>query len=200
MTKISPSKTYKTIGASSHAQHDRQIHDYYATEPKAVRLFLEQEEFSGSIWECACGEGHLSKEMLTLGYDVYSTDLIDRGYGDGIFDFLSLANKDKIQRNIITNPPYKYANHFIVKAMSLMEEGYKLAFLLPIRYLEGKSRKDIFKKYPPKVVYISSSRLVCAINGEFIDENGKEKGSAMAYAWFVWEKGYSGSTIIKWFN
>ena len=25
-------------------------------------------------------------------------------------------------------------------------------------------------------------------------------GSAVAYAWYVWEKGYKGSTIIKWIN
>lgn len=26
------------------------------------------------------------------------------------------------------------------------------------------------------------------------------KGSATAYAWYVWEKGYKGDPIIKWFN
>lgn len=25
-------------------------------------------------------------------------------------------------------------------------------------------------------------------------------GSAAAYAWFVWEKGYKGETTVKWFN
>ena len=120
MTKISPSKTYKTIGASSHAQHDRQIHDYYATEPKAVRLFLEQEEFKGPIWECACGEGHLSKEMLSLGYDVYSTDLIDRGYGDGCFDFLSLAKTLSVKKPISMMLSVLNKNFFISKYPNLL--------------------------------------------------------------------------------
>ena len=78
----------KTLGASSHASYEREQHDYYATEPKAVRLFLEIEKFDGKIWECACGEGSLSEEMKRLGYDVYSSDLVDRGYGEQ-FDFLS---------------------------------------------------------------------------------------------------------------
>ena len=25
-------------------------------------------------------------------------------------------------------------------------------------------------------------------------------GSAVAYAWFVWEKGYKGESVVKWFN
>lgn len=185
----------KTLGASNHASHDREQYDYYATEPKAVRLLLEIEKFEGKIWECACGEGSLSEEMKRLGYDVYSSDLIDRGYGE-VKDFLSIENCSVVDTNIITNPPYRFANDFIVKAMSIMQQGKKLALFLPIRYLEGKARKKIFAAYPPKIIYVSSSRLICAINGEF----HKQKGSAVSYAWFVWEKGYQGSTIIDWFN
>jgi hypothetical protein len=185
----------KTLGASSHASYEREKNDYYATEPKAVKLFLEVEKFEGKIWECACGEGSLSEEMKRLGYDVYSSDLVDRGYGE-VKDFLSIKNNQQTDMNIITNPPYKYANDFIVKALSIMQHGKKLSLFLPIRYLEGKARKKIFKENPPKIIYVSSSRLICAINGEF----HKQKGSAVSYAWFVWEKGYQGSTTIDWFN
>ena len=192
----------KTLGASSHADHDREQHDYYATEPKAVRLLLEIEKFEGTIWECACGEGSLSEEMKRLGYEVYSSDLVNRGYGEQL-DFLSdkielvLSSTNKtINMNIVTNPPYRYANEFIVRALSIIKTGKKLALFLPIRYLEGKARKKIFAAYPPKKIWVSSSRLICAMNGEF----DKQKGSAVSYAWFVWEKGYEGSTIIDWFN
>ena len=34
-----------------------------------------------NIWECACGQGHLSEVLKANGYNVKSTDLIDRGYG-----------------------------------------------------------------------------------------------------------------------
>lgn len=33
------------------------------------------------VWECACGEGHISKVLESHGYDVVSTDLVYRGYG-----------------------------------------------------------------------------------------------------------------------
>ena len=49
-------------GASNHSKEQRQNEDYYATEPKAVELLLEQETFSPYVWECACGEGHISEK------------------------------------------------------------------------------------------------------------------------------------------
>ena len=69
-------------------KQDAEAHDYYATEPKAVELLLEQEKFSPQVWECACGEGHISEVLKANGYNVLSSDLVDRGYGE-VRDFLS---------------------------------------------------------------------------------------------------------------
>ena len=57
-------------------------------------------------------------------------------------------------------------------------------------------RTKIISAFPPKTVYISSSRLKCAINGNF----DAMKGSATSYAWYIWEKGFNGTTELKWFN
>lgn len=76
------------LGARNYAQNEREGNDYYATEPYAATLLMEQETFSPRIWECACGEGHLSKEFEKAGYHVFSSDLIGRGYGY-VQDFLS---------------------------------------------------------------------------------------------------------------
>lgn len=73
--------THALLGARNYAQNERETNDYYATEPKAARLLMGVEKFSPMIWECACGEGHLAKEFEKAGYQVYATDLIDRGYG-----------------------------------------------------------------------------------------------------------------------
>ena len=188
---------YKTLGASSHTDKEREKNDFYATEPYAADLLCEVEKFKGGIWECACGTGELSKRFEELGYRVHSTDLIDRGYGVGGIDFL--IQQDKYNGNIITNPPYKYAQEFIEKALSLVTEGKKVCMFLKVQFLEGKKRKVLFTKYPPKTVYVSSSRLLCAKNGDF-EGMIKGGGSAVAYAWFVWEKGYQGETILKWIN
>lgn len=190
---------YKTLGASNHVEEERAEHDYYATEPKAVELLLEVEKFSLKIWEYACGGGHMTQVLIDNGYEVLSSDIVDRGYHNtSIIDFLKEPLfKLEWDGDIITNPPYKYAQEFIEKSLEVVNRGRKVAMFLKIQFLEGKKRKKLFEKYPPKVIYVSSSRLLCAKNGNF--ESMKQSGgSAVAYAWFIWEKGFNGNPIIKW--
>lgn len=189
---------FKALAASNHSTTERQPEDYYATEPRAAELLLENERFEGPIWECACGEKHLSNVFTNWGgYDVRSSDLYDR-CGNEVFDFLSIENTHW-DGNIITNPPYKYALDFVYKALQIVPDGKKVCMFLKIQFLEGKARRELFRSHPPKVVYVSSSRLLCAPNGDF-DHATKNGGSAVAYAWFVWEKGFRGDTIVKWIN
>lgn len=187
---------YKTLGASNHTEKERQLDDYYATEPKAAELLLEQEEFHHTIWECACGEGHLAKVFEAHGHEVISTDLVYRGYGDPEpLDFLN-ETIDDFEGDVITNPPYKFALEFVQRALDSIKPGRKVAMFLKLQFLEGKSRKNFFQITPPRRVYVSSSRLKCAKNGEFESISS----SAVAYAWFVWKKGYTGETVVKWIN
>jgi hypothetical protein len=194
---------YTTLGASNHTDKEREINDYYATDPKALELLLELETFSPYVWECACGEGHLSEVLKANGYKTKSSDLINRGYPDTeIIDFLKIKKEDIKQdfsRDIITNPPYKNAKEFVEHALDISMDGTKIAMFLKVQFLEGKTRRKLFDKHPPKVIYVASSRLLCAKNGEFqkMRDGG---GSAIAYAWFIWEKGFKGEPIIKWFN
>lgn len=190
---------YMTLGASNHTEKEREVNDYYATEPKAVELLLEQETFSPDVWEPACGEGHISEVLKAHGYNVLSSDLIDRGYEDAmVMDFFEVTG-NVIGRDIITNPPYKYAKDFVYHALDISPFGTKVAMFLKVQFLEGKERRKLFEEYPPRVIYVASGRLLCAKNGDFqrMKEGG---GSAVAYAWFVWEKGYNGSPIVKWIN
>ena len=190
---------YMTLGASNHTEKEREVNDYYATEPKAVELLLEQERFSLWVWEPACGEGHISEVLKGHGYDVFSSDLIDRGYKDAVIrDFFDTVQNYEA-RDIITNPPYKYAKDFVEHALNISPDGTKVAMFLKVQFLEGKERRKLFEKYPPKVIYVASGRLLCAKNGEF-EKMRQGGGSAVAYAWFVWEKGFKGAPKIKWIN
>lgn len=49
--------TFVCLGASNHSKEERELDDYYATEPKAAELLLEVEPNLSDIWECACGGG-----------------------------------------------------------------------------------------------------------------------------------------------
>lgn len=185
---------YTCLGASNHALEDRQTDDYYATDPKAAKLLLDVEPDLSSIWECACGEGHLAKVFDRHNKLALATDLIFRGYGDGPRDFLKTYMFH--YGDIVTNPPYKYAKEFVEQALSMVKEGRKVCMFLKVTFLEGKARKEFFKKHPPKTIYVCSGRIPCAKNGDF----EKYPSSAIAYAWYVWEKGYQGETIVKWIN
>lgn len=191
---------FTTLGSSAHAIEDREVNDYYATDPIAIDFLLEKEDFNHYIWECACGEGHLSKALKEKGFDVKSSDIIHRGFEDTeIIDFLCI-NKDgykkEISRDIITNPPYKYAKEFVEKAIELSMDGVKIAMFLKLTFLESRARKEMFLKNPPKTIYVFSSRIKCAKNGDF----DKFPSSAIAYAWFVWEVGFKGKPTIEWIN
>ena len=163
-----------------------------------MEVLLEVEKFNKDIWECAAGELHLVNVLREHDYNVRYSDIINRTDEDmEIIDFLTYQGT--WNGDIITNPPYKYAQEFIEKSLEIIPKGNKVAMFLKIQFLEGKKRKKLFQKYPPKVIYVSSSRLLCAKNGEF-EKMIQGGGSAVAYAWFVWEKGYKGDTVIKWIN
>ena len=189
-------KVFTTIGASNHVFDEREPMDYYATDPKAVEMLLKLEQFAPVIWEPACGEGHISKVLQAHGYEVLSTDLVYRGFGDPEpLDFLK-ETLDGFEGDIITNPPYSVGLEFVQRALESIRPGGKVAMFLKVQFLEGQKRGAFFKYTPPRTVYISRSRLSCAKNGDF----ERFPDSAIAYAWYVWEKGFTGDPVIKWFN
>ena len=188
--------THAVLGARNYAHNERESNDYYATEPKAARLLMEVEQFAPYIWDCACGEGHLAKEFEKAGYHVYASDIINRGYGYQQ-DFLNCVAPPVAGFDIITNPPYSKAQEFVEHALEISASGTKVAMFLKIQFLEGKARRKLFEKYPPKTVYVSSARLKCAMNGDF---EKYAKSTAVCYAWYGWVKGFTGDPVIKWIN
>lgn len=186
---------FTTLGASNHTKDEREEHDFYATDPIAAEKLLQNETFSHDIWECACGCKHLSNVFEKRGFNVRSSDIIDRG-GNEVYDFLSIDNMDW-NGDIITNPPYSLALEFIERAINIVHEGHKVAMFLRLLFLEGKRREEFFRLHPPARVIVSSERILCAKGGDF-DKMLKNGGSAVAYAWFIWVKGYKGETKLSW--
>lgn len=191
-------KVFKTLGASNHTEGERQENDLYCTDPNAVEWLLQLEDIPKDkvVWECAAGKEHISNVFKEHGYIVRTTDLIQYSPHIETLDFLSPDNNQAMDCTIVTNPPYKYAQQFVEKAFSLVNEGNKVIMFLKIQFLEGKQRRLLFDNHPPKTIWVSSSRISCAKDGEF----DKYNGSALCYCWFVWEKGYNGDTVVKWFN
>lgn len=165
----------------------RPQHDFYITPPEATLALLQKEKFEGSIWEPACGNGAICEVFKDQGYDIYGSDLIDRGYGD-VQDFLK---SDKKHNNIVTNPPFVIAQEFIEHSLSLTDG--KVAMLCKLVLLEGQKRKSFFEKSPLARVHVFSKRVSFYRNGIT-----QKNTSMMAFAWFVFEHGYEGPPSITW--
>ena len=196
------SKALSIVGSQSDMRlmgpfGDREPHDFYPTPSKVIQDLLDRESFDGNIWEPACGKGHISKELIKNGYDVISTDLIDRGYGKGKVDFLDDKKIEEfgVQDNIITNPPFKYSLQFVNQSKKVSRK--KIAMLGKTIFLEGVERYEMFqdKEFPLKTIYQFSKRPTLIKEGL---ESTEHLRGMIAYAWFVWERGYVGEPTIKW--
>lgn len=162
----------------------RAAHDFYPTPPEATHALLSEEVFHGSIWEPACGDGAIARVLQGDGYQVVSTDLIDRGFGIGGIDFLKETRPRA--RNIVTNPPYGrgLADSFVAHALNLTAmTGGSVAMLLNLASLCHPSRHVMWVRRPPTVIY-GLDELICWPNG-----NKAEAGYRTAqhrYCWAVW--------------
>ena len=183
--------TLKVLGASNHCDEERSKLDYYGTDPRSTRALLEQEAFDINVWEPCAGHHLMVNVLKEAGYSVKATDIADYGFGDEKINFLDFEGE--WDGDIVTNPPYGLSTDFVVKALEVVKPGHKVAMFLRLQTLEGKDRYDrIFSVNPPKTVYIFINRQVSDKNDDF------NKGSAVAYAWYVWEKGFTGTPALKW--
>lgn len=199
---------WKMLGASNHTGKEREVSGFYATDSRALDLFSPHFPIHHNVWEPACGDGSLSKWLEAHNHDVLNTDLVDRGYGEGGIDFLQtyydkegyLVLRDDIflgrkalkylhtPFDILTNPPYSKAKEFILHALDMIPEDGRVIMFLKTTFLEGKERKRlIYDVNPPRWVFQFSERILCAKNGDF-ESMRREVGSAVGYAFMVWNK------------
>ncbi|WP_336968995.1 hypothetical protein [Sphingobium aromaticiconvertens] len=165
--------------------------DFFPTPCWATHALIDNERFDGDIWESACGNGAMSDVLELTGNRVESSDLHNRGYGEGGVDFLATQRR---AANIVTNPPYNAAEGFVQSGLKSAES--KFALLLRLAFLEGANRqRTIFTDAPPSRVWVFSERIT------FYPAGAIQKGTGTtAYAWFVWDKNASNGTELKWFK
>ena len=193
---------FKTLGASNHTEKEREVDDFYATSPDAIDVLLEYPaiQLPEKIWEPSCGSGCLSMRLEELGYEVVSTDLVERGYGIAGIDFFAQTKVPDDVKAIVTNPPYKFATNYVVHGLRLLPENGLLCLFLKTTFAEGKDRWNrIFSITPPRFVLQCTERMLCAKNADF-EGMRRGGGSAVSYAWWVWQKGWEGETVLGWVN
>ena len=176
--------------------------DFYATNPKAVNMILNEYNFyAQNILEPCVGQGHIAyaiDEFYNHSKNITAIDIVDRGYPNTIVaDFLNYQTEKRYD-GIITNPPYSLAKEFVEKGMELLTDNGQMLMFLKIQFLEGAKRKEFFKKYPPKYIYVFTNRMATWNNGEPLDPKGKRWATTMCHAWFIWEKNSMTEPIIRW--
>jgi hypothetical protein len=160
----------------------RKPHDYYRTPGAVVDALLSVLSLEGTIWEPACGDGALARILQAHGYEVVSTDLVERGYGSQA-DFL--ATDRLLGDNIVTNPPFSLAADFILHALDLKPR--LVAFLLNSTFWHAGRRLAMFRASRPAMILPLTWRPDFTGTGS----------PMMDCMWCVWQPGYSGETIYR---
>lgn len=179
------------------AQLDREKHDFYPTPPEPTRALLKAEaarlrEFS-SIWEPACGDGAMVREIRAAGHKCAGTDLVKRWKGDEDFtlaDFMLVPKS--LAPAIITNPPYNLINWrdgrggWVTHAMETLGVEY-MALLLSWSWPGAGGLSAVWSSNPPARVYLMRWK---------IDFTGAG-APPMLNGWFVWDRKHKGETILR---
>ena len=169
--------------------------DLYETPPEAVRALLKVESFSSAILEPACGRsGNIVRVLRAAGHEVWATDLINYDSPDQdahAIDFLmEHGSAPYYIGSIITNPPFKLADQFVRHALLLCPRVY---MLLRLAFLESERRSGILDKGRLKRVYVFRERLPMMHRAGW---NGPRASSALAFAWFCWDREHRGPTEL----
>jgi hypothetical protein len=180
---------------SSHQHSDRGL-DAYFSPPEAVArlLHIEGKYLPQCIWEPAAGDGAIVRPLQDAGFTVFASDIVDYGLKDcTIIDYLRAKPMNGAQ-GIVTNPPYKLAMNFAIKA--LKEMPY-LALLLRTNFLESTARLPFFRSHQPARIWISSRRLPMMHRHGW---QGRRAPSNTCFAWFVWDERSTQKRVIDWFD
>ena len=178
----------RILMASSHAKSNRADLDLYVTPPKMIDELIRKGseygyEFADNIWEPACGLKHLSNRIKELkpNVKIINSDITNRG-NESIaeIDFLAYDGP-KFDGDIITNPPYKFANDFYRKCCESITDGHWVWMFVKIQFLETKKRYEIFKEFKPNVILGCTTRVNCGKDGEIRDD--WNLGGIGMYSW-----------------
>jgi hypothetical protein len=172
----------------------RQAHDFNPTPPEPTRslLFRERDRLSQFplIWESACGDGRMMRDIEEAGHKCIGSDLIDRGCNAIIRDFFAFDKP--LSPAIVTNPPFNLCNardgqgRWIWHALDVLKVEY-MALLLNWSWPGAGGLAKLWQAYPPATVYLMRWK---------IDFTG-EGQPPMLNAWFIWDRQYVGETRLR---
>ena len=157
--------------------------DFYPTPPWGARaggeLIRRLDPRAGSVWEPACGQGHMAHGLADYFETVHVSDLVPYGR-HAIFDFLGEAPPPFEADWIVTNPPFSLIDPFIRTALKRARRG--VAMLMRAGVLETPGRYRLLYRDHPLTIFAPFIERLPMHKGRW-EPNGS---TAAFYAWFVW--------------
>lgn len=170
--------------------------DDFPTPPWATRALLEHviakpNLAQMSCLEPACGAGHMAKVLKEYFGKVHAADAYAYGYGP-IRDFLEYPYETNAVDWVITNPPFRLAEDFVLRAHRVARLG--VAILARTVFLESVGRFEaIFAETPP-TKFAQFVERVPMVRGRL----DIKATTATGYAWLVWEKNARSTPRLMW--
>lgn len=165
--------------------------DLYETPSVAVEALLRVEPLPRLIWEPCCGRGAISRVLDSAGHIVLSSDLVDYGWGHEFGRDFLMERLPAPEAAIVTNPPFKLAEQFVEHALELSD---RVVMLLRLAFMESERRSHILENRGLKRIYVFRKRLPMMHRDGW---DGRKANSGMAFAWFSWDRRYTGLTTIQ---
>lgn len=171
--------------------------DDFPTPPWATRALLEHvigktDKLSRmSCLEPACGAGHMAKVLNEYFENVQSSDINYYGYG-AVADFITKPFEREAFDWVITNPPFRLGEEFIIKSLNIARVG--VAILARTVFIESIGRYERIFKQQPLTKFAQFCERVPMVRGRL----DKKATTATGYAWLVWEKSYENEPKLVW--
>jgi hypothetical protein len=170
-------------------KRERWDSDFYIEPEWAVEALFEEITFTGSVHDPAAGTGTIVRVARRFGYEATGADLIDRGRGFSVQDFLT----DRTPRQgLVFNAPYRLNEAFIKYALKV---GTEVAAIVRLPFLAGQDRwRRLYSVHPPARVLILAQRPSMPPG----DTDVPAEGGTTDYCWIHWLIAYTGNTVIQW--
>jgi hypothetical protein len=181
--------------AIHYSGYEREGRDFYATPSWVTEALLRHVRFRGPVWEPCCGDGAMSSVLAEHGYDVVSTDLVDRGFGTSGVDFFGRHDVPGGCQSIVTNPPYGdtgsqagqsrsptamlgFLRHSLALTASVQGQ---LALLVRLQWIAGQRAAEMMSAAPFSAVIVLTHRI------RWFDMGERTNHGQHHHAWVVFD-------------
>ncbi len=186
--------------------YDRESRDFYATPSWVTEALLRHVRFRGPVWEPCCGDGAISNVLAAHRYEVVSTDIAERGFGNAGIDFLACRHVPDGCRSIVTNPPYgdtgshkgqdkssaamlNFMRHALALTASVQGQ---LALLVRLQWIAGRRAADMLSSGPFAATVILTRRI------QWFDMGERTNAAQHHHAWVVFDQTLVHGWSVDW--